>query len=201
MKHHLQTTLSIRLIAIALLLGLNGCATTSETGSPPSTGIIAAATPSTEATPVATSETIATNDTAAASTAEPVVIEAGELNKQLWDAAQAGNATSVGSLLQQGADPSTATASGETALHAAVAAGSLPAVTQLVSKGAEINATTATGWTPLHHAARFGRADIANYLLQQGADPKALTTGTPAKTPVQMALDQGDLRTARILGY
>ena len=72
---------------------------------------------------------------------------------------------------------------------------------QLVKKGANVNATTATGWTPLHHAARFGRADAANYLLQQGANPKATTLGTPAKTPVQMALDQGDLRTARILGY
>lgn len=119
----------------------------------------------------------------------------------MWDAAQAGDAATVSALLQQGADANTATASGETALHAAVAAGSLPAVMQLVDKGANVNAATASGWTPLHHAARFGRADAANYLLKQGANPKAVTLGTPSKTPVQMAMDKGDIRTARILGY
>jgi ankyrin repeat protein len=129
------------------------------------------------------------------------VLSQNELNKQLWDAAQAGNAATVSTLLQQGADATTATASGETALHAAVAAGSLPAVIALIDKGANVNAVTASGWTPLHHAARFGRADAANYLLKQGANPKAVTKGTPAKTPVQMAMDKGDMRTARILGY
>ena len=179
---HAQKFSTVLLGTALLALGLNGCASTSETKATPSEA--------------------STTTLPATATAEAAVIPAADaLNKQLWEAAQAGNTDTIRSLLAQGANPSTATASGETALHAAVASGVLPAVMQLVSNGAVISATTATGWTPLHHAARFGRADIANYLIQQGADPKALTTGTPAKTPVQMALDQGDLRTARILGY
>jgi ankyrin repeat protein len=192
-----------------LLIGMSGCATTSETETPTAKSIVAAAdtSPPTAAAKVETAPETAT--TAPATTAESApateatapALSQNELDKQLWDAAQAGDAAKVGTLLQQGADANTATASGETALHAAVAAGSLPAVVQLVGKGANVNAATATGWTPLHHAARFGRADAANYLLQQGANPKAVTKGSPAKTPVQMAVDQGDMRTARILGY
>lgn len=195
-----------------LLIGMSGCATTSETETPTAKSIVAAANTSPPTTAAKVETAPATATAAPATTAEPApataatettapVLSQNELNKQLWDAAQAGDATKVGTLLQQGADANTATASGETALHAAVAAGSLPAVVQLVGKGANVNATTATGWTPLHHAARFGRADAANYLLQQGANPKAVTKGSPAKTPVQMAVDQGDMRTARILGY
>ena len=187
------------LLAGALLLGLSACATTTETDTPKVTSIIASA----ETAQETASEVAATTNDQAESTlptAAPALSQ-DELNKQLWDAAQAGDTATVTTLLQQGADVNTANTSGVTALHAAIAAGSFPTVMQLVKKGANVNAATATGWTPLHHAARFGRADAANYLLQQGANPKATTLGTPAKTPVQMALDQGDLRTARILGY
>ena len=209
----------VLLLTGCLLLGISGCASTTETDIPKANSIItstssdtstlAAKTETTSVETVsATTETVpsATTEVVAQpadAEAEPVTapLSQNDLNKQLWDAAQTGDAATVSTLLEQGADANTATASGETALHAAIAAGSFPAVMQLVSKGANVNAATATGWTPLHHAARFGRADAANYLLQQGADPKAVTNSAPAKTPVQMALDQGDLRTARILGY
>ena len=196
---------STALLGLAVLaLGLNGCATTSTTKASPEASATVAPETAAQAEPiVASAEALPAQAESVVAPAELTTpsLSQNELNKQLWEAAQAGNTDSVRSLLEQGADPSTATASGETALHAAVAAGVLPAVMLLVGKGAVINATTATGWTPLHHAARFGRADIANYLIKQGADSKALTAGTSAKTPVQMALDQGDLRTARILGY
>ena len=124
-----------------------------------------------------------------------------ELDKQLWDAAHAGDVTTVKTLLAQGANANIATDAGETALHAAVAAGSLPSVVALVTSGANVNSVTRNGWSPLHHAARFGRADAANYLMQHGANPRVSTRDNPPKTPVQMAQDRGDLRTARILGY
>ncbi|QLQ32792.1 MAG: ankyrin repeat domain-containing protein [Candidatus Thiothrix singaporensis] len=179
-----------------LALGLGGCGATT-----PEKGTLAAQQP-TSGAETATGPAVATpTETAAATQTAPPSLSQNELNTKLWDAARAGDANMVTSLLQQGADAKTATASGETALHAAVAAGSLPTVTLLVAHGANVNAATNNGWTPLHHAARFSRPDIANYLRQQGADPKAATNGNPPKTPVQMALDQGDLRTARILGY
>lgn len=124
-----------------------------------------------------------------------------ELGKILWEAARAGDSNTIGRLLKQGADIHTSTPSGETALHAAVAAGSWESAEILLQQGASINAATRNGWTPLHHAARFGQSRIAQLLLQHGANPKALTIDTPAKSALQMALDQGDLRTARVLGY
>lgn len=138
--------------------------------------------------------------TAATEEAAPALSQAA-LDTQLWDAARSGDSVTVTGLLQQGANPNSATESGETALHAGIAAGSLQTTVQLFNAGADISAATSNGWTPLHHAARFGHTEIANFLLQQGADANAVTNDNPPKTPMQMALDQGDLRTARLLGY
>lgn len=132
---------------------------------------------------------------------EPPRMTQGELDSRMWDAARAGDAATVAAMLQQGANLSYASHVGETALHAATAAGSLQTVILLVNAGADVNATTSNGWTPLHHAARFGQADIANFLVNHGANINAATTENPPKTPMQMALDKGDLRIARMLGY
>lgn len=159
------------------------------------TGEIAASTPVADANGYMPDPTTATP-------AEPTVpqLSQAEKDSQLWLAARNGDVGTVASMIQQGGNPNTATAHGETALHAATAAGSLQTVMYLVQSGADVNATTSNGWTALHHAARFGKADIANYLKQRGLNPNAVTAGTP-KSPIQMALDNGDLRTARILGY
>ena len=140
---------------------------------------------------------------AAAAPAEPEVPPktAAQLTSEIWDAARSGNTAAVQVALQEGANPNSATHLGETAMHAAVAAGSLSTVIALKNAGGNINAVTSNGWTPLHHAARFRRADIANYLRKQGANPQAYTRDNPPKTPLQMALDNGDMRIARILGY
>jgi hypothetical protein len=138
---------------------------------------------------------------AAAAPAQPEVPQLSQADKdsQLWLAAKTGDSATVASMLQQGANINTVNESGATPLHAATAYGSLPLVMYLVKSGADINATTHNGWTALHHAARFGKADIANYLRGQGLNPNQATS--EGKTAVQMALDNGDLRTARILGY
>lgn len=140
---------------------------------------------------------------APAAEAAPAVpqISQAEKDSQFWLAAKNGDSVTVASMLQQGATPNTTNDNGATAVHAATAFGSLPLVIYLHKSGVDINATTAKGWTAMHTAARFGKADIANYLKQQGLNPNQATTDGTGKSPVQMALDLGDLRIARILGY
>ena len=159
----------------------------------------AAATPA--AAPVANAEGYMPDPTAAAP-AQPEVpqISQAEKDSRLWLAAREGNSTEVAEMLQQGANPNTVNDNGATAIHGATQYGSLPLVIYLHKSGVNINATTTNGWTAIHTAARFGKADIANYLKQQGLNPNTPTSDF-GKTPVQLALDNGDLRTARILGY
>ena len=159
----------------------------------------AAATPA--AAPVANAEGYMPDPTAAAP-AQPEVpqISQAEKDSRFWLAAREGNFTEVAEMLQQGANPNTVNDNGATAIHGATQYGSLPLVIYLHKSGVNINATTTNGWTAIHTAARFGKADIANYLKQQGLNPNTPTSDF-GKTPVQLALDKGDLRTARILGY
>jgi hypothetical protein len=167
------------------------------------------AAPPTAATPPAANPqpaTAANADAPKAAAAAPAEPEApaktaAQLSSEIWDAARSGNTAAVQAALQEGANPNSATHLGETAMHAAVAVGSLSTVIALKNAGGNINAVTSNGWTPLHHAARFRRADIANYLRTQGANSQAYTRDNPPKTPLQMALDNGDMRIARILGY
>ena len=153
------------------------------------------------AAPVANAEGYMPDPTAAAP-AQPEVpqISQAEKDSRFWLAAREGNSTEVAEMLQQGANPNTVNDNGATAIHGATQYGSLPLVIYLHKSGVNINATTTQGWTAIHTAARFGKADIANYLKQQGLNPNTPTSDF-GKTPVQLALDNGDLRTARILGY
>lgn len=76
-------------------------------------------------------------------------------------------------LLAAGADlrQRSANATGNTALHAAVAGKRQPLVELLVEAGADPNATDAGGWTPLALAAHEGEVATVRYLLAHGADP------------------------------
>lgn len=139
------------------------------------------------------------NGTAAPAQPEVPQLSQADKDSQLWMAARNGDLATVSAMLQQGANINTTNPSGATPLHAATSAGSLPVVMYLIRSGANAQAVTNNGWTALHHAARFGRADIANYLRQLGLNPNQATSD--GKTALQMALDNGDLRTARILGY
>ena len=153
------------------------------------------------AAPVANAEGYMPDPTAAAP-AQPEVpqISQAEKDSRFWLAAREGNSDEVAEMLRQGANPNTVNDNGATAIHGATQYGSLPLVIYLHKSGVNINATTTQGWTAIHTAARFGKADIANYLKQQGLNPNTPTSDF-GKTPVQLALDKGDLRTARILGY
>ncbi len=122
-----------------------------------------------------------------------------DLDERLWLTALTGNVGAIVDLVEQGANPFIATRYGETAMHAAAARGHLNIVHFLLKKGVSIHARTSNGWTPLHHAARFGHASVANFLVQSGASPWVPTDDR--KTAIDMAVDKGDLRTARIMGW
>lgn len=124
-----------------------------------------------------------------------------DLDEQLWLFARAGNLPVVMELIQKGANLNITTRYGETPLHAAATFGHVRVVNYLIAQGANVNALTTRGWTPLHSAARFGHPVVANVLKQQGANSLARTSDLGNKTPIEMAVDTGDLRLARILGY
>lgn len=124
-----------------------------------------------------------------------------DLDEQLWLNALTGNVGALAQLVSQGANPRIATSHGETALHAAAARGHLQVVNFLLRNGVSVHSRTSNGWTPLHHAARFGHATIANVLVRSGANPRLTTRDAGRKTPIDIALDKGDLRMARIMGW
>ncbi|MGB0846641.1 MAG: ankyrin repeat domain-containing protein [Thiolinea sp.] len=124
-----------------------------------------------------------------------------DLDERLWLTALTGNVGAIVELVEQGANPNIATRYGETAMHAAAARGHLNIVHYLLKKGVSIHSRTTNGWTPLHHAARFGHASVANFLVQSGANPRVPTNDAGHKTPIDIAVEKGDLRTARIMGW
>nr|CAA6829136.1 MAG: Unknown protein [uncultured Thiotrichaceae bacterium] len=124
-----------------------------------------------------------------------------DLDEQLWLTALTGNVGALSKLVTMGANPKIATSHGETALHAAAARGHLHVVNFLLRSGVSLHSRTSNGWTPLHHAARFGHATIANVLVRSGANPRIPTSDAGRKTPIDIAIDKGDMRMARIMGY
>lgn len=124
-----------------------------------------------------------------------------DLDEQLWLTALSGNVGALAQLVNQGANPKIATSHGETALHAAAARGHLRVVNFLLKSGVSIHSRTTNGWTPLHHAARFGHASVANVLVRSGANPRIPARDAGQKTPIDIAVDKGDLRMARIMGW
>lgn len=84
-------------------------------------------------------------------------------------------------LLEAGADPSRADASGATPLHHAVTRNLPAVVAALMKAGAQPNERDRSGWTPLHHAAAKNQLETTVALLDGGADPMTLSKlgGTP----------------------
>ena len=92
----------------------------------------------------------------------------------LHDAAEAGNAAQLGSLLKQRVvDVDAKDVDGSTALHAAVEGGALAAASLLVAWRADTRATNNYGDTPLHAAATLGSLKLSRLLLANGAEARA----------------------------
>ncbi|GGP19728.1 hypothetical protein GCM10007981_04580 [Thermocladium modestius] len=94
-----------------------------------------------------------------------------QLDKELLEAAEYGDAKKVKTLLEAGADPNTKDEYGSTPLHWAALKGHLDVVELLLKHGADPNVKDEDGSTPLHDAAWNGHADVVELLLKHGADP------------------------------
>ena len=98
-----------------------------------------------------------------------------------WRAAQSSDIAAMKLLVENGANPKTATTAGDTPLMAAAGIGwaanwsvnapvpLLEAVKYCVELGNDVNAADNRGYTALHGAAYLGNNDMVNYLVSKGA--------------------------------
>ncbi|CAM9703108.1 unnamed protein product [Ectocarpus sp. 13 AM-2016] len=103
----------------------------------------------------------------------------------------------VKTLLEKGANVSSVTNPGITALHIGCAQeGPVAVVELLIGAGADVEATS-EGWTPLHGAAEKGSREAVRALVKAGANPdRRRPTGV---TPLHIAARSGRLDTLREL--
>ena len=105
----------------------------------------------------------------------------------VWLAAQAGHASTVAWLLQQGADGGAPGADGRTPLHVACAAGHHETVRNLLAdKGVSLSARAEGGRTPAHCAAEVGQLECLRLVLHEGR-----RRGKPAVADAMMDLADG----------
>jgi ankyrin repeat protein len=120
----------------------------------------------------------------------PVTLPAaGDPEDPLLQAAKAGDAIRVRSLLQRGADLKTAAPDGSTALHWAVEADYPEVASLLIHNGANVSAANRYGVTPLSLACTNGNAAMIELLLKAGADPN--TTLAEGETALMTAARTG----------
>ena len=85
----------------------------------------------------------------------PLLVNAQDINQDLFEAAKKGDTATVRALLDAGADVN-ANDGGETVLMAAAVEGHIATVQALIAAGADVNATTNNGVTALMAAAMEG---------------------------------------------
>jgi hypothetical protein len=102
--------------------------------------------------------------------------------RALTEAAEAGDAVRVASLVASGAFADARLRGGETPLMRASARGYADVARALLDAGADASARRADGFTPLILAAFFGHEEVVRLLLERGADASARTgLGTTAE--------------------
>jgi ankyrin repeat protein len=115
----------------------------------------------------------------------------------LVDAARAGDAAAVRTLLAGRVDVRQASGDGSTALHWAAHRDNLAMADALLRAGARVNAVTDVGATALYLACTNHSASMVTRLLEAGADPNlALPSG---ETPLMNCARTGDADTVRAL--
>ncbi len=100
----------------------------------------------------------------------PIPACAQDVNSQLIEAAQNGQADKVEALLEAGADANAKDNVGVTALMRAARTGDSDTVQALLDAGAEVNGKDNVGVTALMRAARTGDSDTVRALLDAGAE-------------------------------
>jgi ankyrin repeat protein len=117
------------------------------------------------------------------------------MSRELFAAAQSGDATQVKSLLDAGADHAAADEAGETALMHAARGGHLAVVQLLIAAGADVNTKSPQGWTALARAAyngdtERGYVEVIEVLHASGASlDERIFFGI---TPLMLAAGGGD---------
>lgn len=114
----------------------------------------------------------------------------------LLSAAEAGDATTVTSLLADGADINLRSPEGWSPLIMAAKEGHTELLAELLKAGAAVNPPDVSH-TALRGAAIFGRETCVRALLEAAADPNALSAG--GKTPLMGAVMNNHAETVRIL--
>jgi ankyrin repeat protein len=125
------------------------------------------------------------------------VLNAGEADRRLIDAAKSGNREAVQALLKNRALVNTPEPDGTTALAWAVRADDLAMVKTLLAAGANAKEPNRYGVTPLELAAVNGNAAIVDALLKAGADSTATKQG--GQTILMTAARSGNPEVVRIL--
>uniref|UniRef100_A0A1X7T6G7 Uncharacterized protein n=1 Tax=Amphimedon queenslandica TaxID=400682 RepID=A0A1X7T6G7_AMPQE len=120
-------------------------------------------------------------------------------NKELYEAAERGDATGVQSALSQGANVNyeNPEEGGATSLHVAARGGYHDVVQILLSAGAKIRLRDTRGDTALIEAARGGNCDVVELLLKKGADPSHLNYH--GNTALIAAAERGHYDTVQLL--
>ncbi|MCJ8190172.1 ankyrin repeat domain-containing protein [Sphingomicrobium aestuariivivum] len=118
----------------------------------------------------------------------------------LLTAANDGNATTIRSLLEAGANPDVRSNSdaGWTALQYAIVEGHQDAVDALLDGGADPSFASSQGISPLLSAAKRDRIDAINSLVEAGVDLWATVPETDF-TALHMAASEGQTRAAALL--
>lgn len=98
-------------------------------------------------------------------------------------------------LLEEGADPTVTTQSGDTLLYKAVERGDLDLVQLILETGIDPNQTGANGWSPLSLTVGLNFDEIAQRLIAAGAD---LNPNTPLN-PLAVAASKNYLLMAKML--
>jgi ankyrin repeat protein len=104
-------------------------------------------------------------------------VAAAGLDSRMADAAEAGNAAALRSLLNQHAPVNAPQADGMTALHWAVRHDDVETAQALIRGGADVKATNRYGVPPLSLACTNGDARMVELLLSSGADPNTALPG------------------------
>jgi ankyrin repeat protein len=125
------------------------------------------------------------------------VTSLGAARSDVADAAMAGDAAAVRTLLAQHADVNITQADGATALHWAAYRQDLETANLLIRAGANVKAANREGFTPLALACINGQASMIETLLKAGADAnERLLNG---ETALMMASRTGSVAATRVL--
>ena len=109
--------------------------------------------------------------------------------RSCWMPPSRGDISTIGVLLDAGADPNAGAP-----LSFAASNGHIGAISVLLDAGADADETGGRAFSPLHFAALAGHAEAVDALLDAGADPNAEGDFSPT-TPLHWAAQMGHVRT------